>query len=184
MYSTIGPSRASSGPAIPDEPTCRHTTVPVSTHASITGSHQPRVQRRVAELLGLLRQAHGTEPPCARCGGSPPPPSCGIGEVGDPDRDEATPGERAPTPRGTSRSRPARMPDPARDSEHPEYTEPQNPVIWLGKLTEAVIPPRSMSATRAAGSKHARPHLRRSAPAPSARQSLDRPATALSPTCG
>ncbi len=45
---------------------------------------------------------------------------------------------------------------PSSGSEHWEYTRPQNPVIIEGKLSEAQMPARSMSWTRASTSKQPR----------------------------
>ena len=41
---------------------------------------------------------------------------------------------------------------PSSGSEQRENTEPQNPVIWLGKFTDAHTPLMSMSRTRASTS--------------------------------
>ncbi len=70
---------------------------------------------------------------------------------------------------------------PSSGSEQRENTEPQNPVIWLGKFTDAHTPLMSMSRTRASTSKQ--PGRISSKRVGSIRQSsFERPTTALSPT--
>ena len=60
---------------------------------------------------------------------------------------------------------------------------PQKPVIWLGKFTDAQMPARSMSATRAAGSQQPR-RIWSKRTGSMGESSLLRPTTALSPTWG
>ncbi len=56
-------------------------------------------------------------------------------------------------------------------------------MIWLGKLTDAQMPARSMSATRAAGSQQPR-RIWSKRTGSIGESSFGRPTTALSPTCG
>ena len=74
--------------ATPVEPTCRHTTVPVSAHAAMIGSHQSREDRFHADAVRHLGQRDRGETAC-RVAPDLVRGLVGIGEEGDAHRDDA-----------------------------------------------------------------------------------------------
>ena len=80
---------------VPDEPTCRHTTVPVSSHAAMSGSQWPVCNDGQPEQVGRLGERHRLEP-ARRVAADLLRADLGVEEVRDLQRDHASGRVRRP----------------------------------------------------------------------------------------
>ena len=126
--------------------------MPVSSQAARNGSQWSVKIDGIAELGGELGEAHRLEPRVRRWRAPPrrPRPRRPARELqrDDPLRDGCR-----PRPRGASRSRRGCRPVRAPCRRPGRRPQPQNPATSDGKQSEAQMPARSMSSTRASMSK-------------------------------
>ncbi len=134
----------------PLDPTCRQITVSVSAHAVRIGSHQSEKIGSIPIRCGCSGNVTARNPRAALRRISSAATSASarnvmpIGTIRSGWRECHSSKNQSFHARVTAR--------PSSGSEQRENTEPQNPVIWLGKFTDAQIPLMSMSRTRASTS--------------------------------
>ncbi len=139
--------------AMPDEPTCRLITVPVSAGASMIGFQYSSKMDGKADPVWSFGGGRPNGPAFCVPAWISTAPAARVNKKGDPQGNDAVGVRGNTTRRTTSRSRPGWSPSPSSGSLAVEKTRPQNPVIWEGKLSEAHTPLMSMSRIRASMSK-------------------------------